>query len=117
MKTRTGLLLTLWFVIIIIAIAGLVYLTFWTDNTYYAQVDNARLVDIIPRGGMFYRYELPAFDEKGKERTVSFETSRILRDEAYLRLKVAPIRGVVSWEEVQPADIPDRAWNVLVLTE
>ena len=117
MKAHTMLLLALWFVIILIAIIGLSYLTFCTSDTCYAQVDNARLTEIIPRGGMYYRYELPAFDEKGKERTVSFETNRVLRDDAYLRLNVAPIRGVTSWEEVTPEDIPDRAWNMLGLTE
>ena len=117
MSTRSIIMLILWFVIIVIAMIGLFYLTFFTENTYYTRVDNTCLTNITPRGGMYYRYELPAFNEKGQERTVSFETSRVLRDDAYLRLDVAPIRGVVSWEEVQPEEIPELAQTGLVVVE
>ena len=113
MKTRTILLLTLWFVIIIIAMLGLFYLTFYTESTYYTQIDNTRIVDITPRGGMYYRYELTAWDEKGSERPLTFETSRILRDGAYLRVEVAPLRGVTDWTEIQPDDVPAAAWDGL----
>ena len=41
-----------------------------------------------------------AYDETGAEKELSFETSRILTDDAYLCLKVAPFRGVVTWAEV-----------------
>ena len=113
MRTRTILLLTIWFVIIIIAMLGLFYLTFYTESTCYTQIDNAKLVDITPRGGMYYRYELTAWDEKGSERSLTFETSRILRDGAYLQVQVAPLRGVTDWTEIQPDDVPAAAWESL----
>lgn len=42
----------------------------------------------------------------GPEKELSFETSRILTDDAYLCLKVAPFRGVVTWAEVQFDEMP-----------
>ena len=117
MTNRTLLMLLLWFIIILIAMAGLFYLAFCTDNAYYTRVDNGLVSEITPRSGMSYRYELPAYDKKGHVHMVNFETSRILREGAYLRLNVAPIRGVISWEEVQPTDIPDRPWNLVAQPE
>ena len=35
------------------------------------------------------------------------ETSKVLTDGAYLCLKVAPIRGVVTWAEVQYDELPE----------
>ena len=113
MSTRSIVMLIIWFVVIILALCGLFYLTFFTETVYYTQVDNACLVEITPRGGMYYRYELPGVDERGKERLLSFETTRILREEAYLRMTVAPLRGVTAWEEVKPGDIPQGARVVL----
>ena len=52
------------------------------------------------------RYTLSAYDETGAEKELSFETSRILTDDAYLCLKVAPFRGVVTWAEVQFDEMP-----------
>ena len=111
MKTRTILLLTLWFIIIIIAMVGLFYLTFFTDSTWYIQIDNTRLTDVTPRGGMYYRYELTAWNESGRERKLTFETSRILRDGAYLRVNVAPLRGVTDWTEIEADEVPPAAWE------
>ena len=117
MKTHTLLLLILWVVIMIIALVGLFYLTFFTGTVYYAQVDNTNVSEITPRAGMYYRYELPGYDEKGRARLLSFETSRILREGAYLCIEVAPIRGVTKWEEVQPEDMPDKARKELAVAE
>ena len=52
------------------------------------------------------RYTLSAYDETGAEKELSFETSRILTDDAYLCLKGAPFRGVVTWAEVQFDEMP-----------
>lgn len=113
MSTRSIVMLIIWFVVVIVALLGLFYLTFFTETVYYTQVDNACLVEITPRGSMYYRYELPGVDERGKERLLSFDTTRILRDDALLRVTVAPLRGVTAWEEVQPGDIPNGAGAVL----
>lgn len=117
MKTQTLLLLIFWVVVMIIAVLGLFYLTFYTGTLYYTQVDNTNVSEITPRGGMYYRYELPGFDEKGRARLISFETSRLLREDAYLCVEVAPIRGVTAWEEVRPEGIPEAARKELAVAE
>ena len=62
--------------------------------------------EIAPHGATNYKYTLVAYGANGKERDIEFETSRILTDRAYLCLKVAPIRGVVSWVEIQYGEMP-----------
>lgn len=49
---------------------------------------------------------LVAYDESGNAKDVTFETSKVLTDGAYLCLKVAPIRGVVTWAEMQFDELP-----------
>ena len=73
---------------------------------YYTQIDNDFVTEIPPHGAMNYRYTLSAYDETGGEKELSFETSRILTDDAYLCLKVAPFRGVITWAEVQFDEMP-----------
>ena len=53
-----------------------------------------------------YKYTLVAYDESGNAKDVTFETSKVLTDGAYLCLKVAPIRGVVTWAEMQFDELP-----------
>ncbi len=81
---------------------------------YYTQIDNSRIVDGKPRdgvidmqGGMSYSYTLPAYNEKGVEKEITFGASRALREGAFLRLTVSPIRGVVEWSEVQYEELPE----------
>lgn len=57
---------------------------------------------------MKYQYTLTAYDEGGKTKEISFKTSRELTEGAYLKLEVMSIRGVVSWEEVQETELPDK---------
>lgn len=64
------------------------------------------MTEIAPHGAMNDRYTLSAYDETGAEKELSFETSRILTDDAYLCLKVPPFRGVVTWAEVQFDEMP-----------
>lgn len=75
---------------------------------YYVRIDNSRIKENDSAGGvvnfqgsMDYLYTLPAYSEKGKEREISFGTSRQLREGAFLRLTVSPLRGVVEWKEVE----------------
>lgn len=53
------------------------------------------------KGSMDYLYTLPAYNEKGREKEITFGTSRQLREGAFLRLTVSPLRGVVEWKEVE----------------
>ncbi len=81
---------------------------------YYTQIDNTKLREVNSRGGVIdihgglpYAYTLPAYDENGGAREITFGTSRELRDTAFLCLTVLPLRGVVSWREVTYAELPD----------
>ena len=78
----------------------------------YAQVDNACVHD-SGDSDMPFEYTLAAFDENGRAEEVTFKTARELRDDAYLMLRVLPLRGVVSWEEVQLQDMPQACRDAL----
>lgn len=80
---------------------------------YYVQIDNSKLEKVDSRGGvinlngsMDYSYTLTAYDENGQGTYITFGASRELREGAYLRLTVKPIRGVVEWSEVAYAELP-----------
>lgn len=80
---------------------------------YYSQIDNRKIEEGDPRegvidlqGGMAYYYTLPAYSKSGKEKEITFGTSRELREGAYIRLTVLPIRGVLEWCEVQYEELP-----------
>lgn len=82
-------------------------------RTVYTQVDNGQIRELESRGGvidltggMDYAYTLPAFDEDGREREVTFGTKRQLRDGAFLCLTVMPLRGVTDWSEVPYDELP-----------
>lgn len=101
--------------LVAVGIAGWWLLSGITDGTYYTQIDNSRIEDleskggvVDPTGGMSFSYTLPAYDEQGNEREISFGTERQLKNGAYLKLEVVPIRGVVSWEEVQFDELPQK---------
>ena len=72
---------------------------------YYTQVESrGGVIDFT--GGMSYQYTLFSCDEKGKGKDITFGTSRELKEGAFVRLTVMPIRGVLEWEEVQYDELP-----------
>lgn len=115
-RKAAGGIAVLLVVIVAVGVFGWWFVSEMPDGTYYTQVDNARTQEleskggvIDPTGGMSIGYTLPAFDEAGDEKEISFGTERELREDAYLKLTVVPIRGVLEWEEVQFDDIPEKA--------
>ena len=81
---------------------------------YYTQVDNSRIERVHSSGGVIdltggleYSYTLVAYKENGAAEDVSFGMSRELREGAFLRLEVAPVRGVVGWSEVRYDELPE----------
>lgn len=106
--------------IAIILIAGFVCLCGWLilgeGSAYYAQVDNSKMeqpggtegvINLNGNGGLRYSYTLPAFDEKGRARELTFGASKELKEGAFIRLKVMSFRGVLEWSEVQYDELPD----------
>ena len=78
----------------------------WNKGLCFISILIMCVTDIAPHGAMNYKYTLVAYDESGNAKDVTFETSKVLTDGAYLCLKVAPIRGVVTWAEMQFDELP-----------
>ena len=108
-------------IIVAISIITILFLGAWflfngKDTYYYTQIDQTQMTEnekagqggvIDFTGGMRYLYTLTCYDDKGGEKEFTFGANRELRNEAYLKLTVRPVQGVVAWEEVQYNDMPD----------
>lgn len=104
--------------VLVVAVAllgfGGLFLTDAANTDYYTQIDNSAIRAqhssggvVDPTGGLAYAYDLPAYDKDGREKDISFGMSRQLREGAFLRLTVNPIRGVLAWEEMEYGDLPE----------
>lgn len=80
---------------------------------YYVQVDNSRVSETPEGTDMPYQYTLEAFDEDGNGESLTFKTGKVPRDGAYLCLEVLPLRGVVSWSEVERSWLPPAALDAI----
>ncbi len=85
---------------------------------YYAQIDSTKVEQVDSNGGVIsfkgnlpYSYTLLSYDENGSEKEITFGTSRELRDGAFIRLTVMPVRGVLDWSEVQYGELPAAVQN------
>ncbi len=105
-------------VIGIISIGTICFITYFLSETgstyYYTQIDNSKIEQVNSRkgvidfhGGMSYSYTLPAYTENGSKKNITFGTSRELKESAFIRLKVMPIRGVIEWNEIQYNALPN----------
>lgn len=93
--------------------------TYWKDyvgDSYYTVVNRVgqQKEDIDDKGnnhGVNYVYDLKSYNKDGAEKTLHFQTinGRELRQGAYLKLKVSESKGVISFEEVQKKEVPDKA--------
>ena len=112
-KKKVGIIAVV--VILAIAFIAVAFLATQKSTNYYTQIDNDWVTEIAPHGAMNYRYTLAAYDENGDEKELTFETSKILTDDAFLCLKVAPFRGVVTWAEAQFEDQIQFRKNIVVI--
>ncbi len=95
--------------IIAIVVCGFVfYMLEFGEYIYYTQVDNTKIEKISSDDNMKYKYTLKCYKENGREKEITFKTSRELREDAYLKLEVRSISGVHSWEEVQYSELPEK---------
>ena len=83
-----------------------------TDNAVarYVRVD-ASAASVQEDGSV--DYTLASYDDGGAREEVAFGSDKTLRDGAYLELSVMPLHGVVYWEEVEPAALPDKVREAL----
>ena len=90
-----------------IAILAILFRTTEANATnVYSRIDNTLVQEIAPHGGMNYRYTLQVYAENGTASSLDLDTSRILRDGAYILIRTAPLRGVLSWAEMQYDELP-----------
>ncbi|MDE6413414.1 MAG: YxeA family protein [Eubacterium sp.] len=82
------------------------------DKFYYTKVDNSAVSELPAADDMDYEYKLDSYDEKGKKKSLKFETSKKLRQDAYLMLEVR-LTGVHKWEEVEFKDLPSEVQEIL----
>lgn len=81
---------------------------------YYVRIDNTKIETLGSRkgvidfnGGMEYGYTLTGYNERGEKKSVFFGANRRLKDGAFLKLSVVPVRGVTEWEEVIFEEMPE----------
>ena len=90
-----------------IAAMGIIYQT--TSENYescYSRIDNSCVEAIAPHGGMNYRYTLQVYSQEGDRKELKLDTSRVLKDGAYILIKTAPLRGVIGWEGLTYDQLP-----------
>lgn len=112
MKKITGLS------VFAVMIAGFICFCIWflsgaCSTYYYSQIDNSKIEQVESKGGvinfngsMDYSYTLFSYNEDGKGKDITFGTSKELKEGAFIRLTVMPIRGVLEWKEVQYDELP-----------
>ena len=88
---------------------------------YYVKIDNACVSENEPSGGIVnlgssepYLYKLGAVNATGDKAEIEFGTSRELRQDAFIKLDLQPIRGVVGWSEVTEDALPANVAEALV---
>lgn len=91
-------------ILIFIGICGLAfYIVMVRSTDYFTQIDNSNVRQL---SGNEYEYELRAYDEHGKMRDVTFKAYKELREDAFLKLEMMSLRGVVNWEEIDYDELP-----------
>ncbi len=93
--------------VVLVSAMGILYQT--TSENYessYSQIDNSLVEPITPHGGMNYRYTLQVYSQEGVGKELALDTSRVLKDGAYILIKTAPMRGVIGWEELRYDQLP-----------
>ena len=91
-KKKIGIVLVI--AVLAIIFMTVAFLTTQTNTDYYTQIDNRWVTDIAPHGAMNYKYTLVAYDDSGNAKDITFETSKVLTDDAYLCLKWLPLEGL-----------------------
>ena len=81
-------------------------------TSYYVKIrEDGEVVKLSSDGGQQltrYNYKMNGLDSKGKKKELEFMSHHNLRHEAYLKVLNNNKKGVISWEEVQRNDIPEK---------
>ncbi len=112
MNAKTIILSIIGLLIFLGTCAALYYLAFYENTIYYTQVDNEFVKNVKTNAHFKYEYTLTSYTDEGKEKSVTFRTTRVLKEDAYLKLKVMLTRGVISWEEVNTSELPEKVKEI-----
>ncbi|MBO0481974.1 YxeA family protein [Candidatus Enterococcus courvalinii] len=91
------------------------YNYFYGGETYYTEIttNGEKHTELSDNGESYttYTYKQNAYNKNGEAKRVTLNEARErpLKLNAYLKLKVNPRKGVMSWEEVKETDIPKEA--------
>ena len=87
---------------------------------YYVKIDNAHISENESSGGVInlgssepYLYKLEAVNAAGDKTEIEFGASRELHQNAFLKLDLQPIRGVVRWSEISEDSLPPKVAEAL----
>ncbi|MEK4029980.1 YxeA family protein [Pseudobacillus sp. FSL P4-0506] len=87
-----------------------------TDK-YYTQIngEGSKMEDKGSNGVVYvrYEYELPAYDQDGDKKTLTFTSEKQLREKAYLLLYTKSGKGVTSYQEIPAKELPEKAAKML----
>ena len=116
-KKKTALVVLAAVVVFWTAAAAFTLPSFFDATTtpiYSPLIHNPKISQHDSRGGVVnfkgslpYSYTLTSYDENGKEKEITFGTSKELQEGAFISLEVVPVRGVTSWAEVQYEELPE----------
>lgn len=86
-------------------------------DSYYLQITESgnEIEGKISTGDVIIRYEyaLPAFNEEGNEKALTFRSRHVLRQNAYLELFLKDGKGITSYREVKKKEVPEKALEKL----
>lgn len=105
MKKIIGIVSVICVLLLICCAAGGMWYLENRQNFFYTKVDNSKVSELPPGEDMKYKYSLECYSEKGKKKSLTFKTSKILREDAYLMLEVRSF-GVHKWEEIEYDKLP-----------
>lgn len=92
-----------------------IYQQYYSGKMYYTQITTVgqKKVEQDDQGGkhISYQYRQKAYDDQGRLKKVDFNgvKSTPLKHQAYLQLRVNPLKGVVSWQKVDRNEVPRKA--------
>lgn len=109
-------------VVLVILVGGLFFMQNVNLNRlgadkYYTQIngEGTKMEDKTSEGTIYisYEYKLSTYDKDGNKKTLTFTSSKQLREDAYLLLFVKDGKGVTSYQEVAADELPKKAAEML----
>ncbi|WEV60333.1 YxeA family protein [Streptococcaceae bacterium ESL0729] len=91
------------------------YQASYGGQTYYVQIkgEGQRKTDTDSKGKVYgsYEYTLDGKDKSGNSKSLTFRNieDRPMKQDAWLKITYNKDKGVTSWNEVSPSQVPDKA--------